>query len=47
MALLAMPESADGRELLEHLNLDRFVIGDDRLFDGIRSLVRISDTMPT
>ncbi|AHN74564.1 ABC transporter substrate-binding protein [Pandoraea pnomenusa] len=47
LALLAMPESADGRELLEHLNLDRFVIGDDRLFDSIRSLVRISDTMPT
>ncbi|WP_233847959.1 substrate-binding domain-containing protein [Paraburkholderia sp. HD33-4] len=47
LCLLSMTEDEDGRELLHYLNLDRFVIGDDHLFDGIRGLVRISDTMPT
>jgi len=45
-SLLSMTEDDDGRDLLQRLNLDRFVIGDDRLFDGVRDLVRLSDTMP-
>lgn len=45
-SLISMTEDEDGRDLLQRLNLDRFVIGEDRLFDGIRNLVRISDTMP-
>jgi phosphonate transport system substrate-binding protein len=47
MALLTMTEDTGGRALLEQLNLDRFVIGQDSLFDGIRGLVKLSDTIPT
>ncbi len=45
-ALLGMNEDAVGRDLLNRLNLDRFVIGADALFDDIRNLVKLSDTMP-
>lgn len=46
-ALLSMTEDADGRDLLSRLNLDRFVIADDAVFNGIRGLVKLSNTMPT
>jgi phosphonate transport system substrate-binding protein len=46
VALLSMADDQPGRELLEHLNIDRFVIGSDALFDGIRGLIKLSDTMP-
>lgn len=45
-ALLGMTEDTVGRDLLNRLNLDRFVIGPDTLFDDIRNLVKLSDTMP-
>jgi phosphonate transport system substrate-binding protein len=41
-----MTEDTVGRDLLNRLNLDRFVIGPDALFDDIRNLVKLSDTMP-
>ncbi len=34
-AFLAMPSDVDGRELLQRLNLDGFVVGDDRLYFDI------------
>ena len=45
-ALLGMTEDVEGRLLLDRLNLDRFVVGEDALFDDIRNLVKLSDTMP-
>jgi phosphonate transport system substrate-binding protein len=38
--LLEMSDDPEGRSLLEVLNLDGFVPGNDRLFDGIRNAVR-------
>ncbi|SAL75515.1 phosphonate ABC transporter, periplasmic phosphonate-binding protein [Caballeronia peredens] len=46
VALLGMAEDPVGRDLLNRLNLDRFVIAPDALFDDIRNLVKLSDTMP-
>lgn len=40
-ALLAMDEDEHGRELLAGLNLDGFVLGDARLYDRVRQMIRI------
>jgi len=40
-AFLGMAEDSEGRTLLKKLNLDGFIRGDDRLFDGIAESVRI------
>ncbi len=39
--LLEMRDDPEGQRLLEVLNLDGFVPGNDRLFDGIRNAARI------
>lgn len=44
--MLGMTDDVVGRDLLNRLNLDRFVVGEDALFDDIRTLVHLSDTMP-
>lgn len=44
-ALLAMSASAEGRKLLERLNIEGFAAGDAALFDAIRDLVRASAGM--
>lgn len=40
--LVRMKETAAGTELLQRLNLDGFIAGEPKLFDGIRELLRIS-----
>ncbi len=42
-ALLNMSSGAEGRRLLQQLNLDGFTEGEDSLFDGVAGLVRILD----
>ncbi|MGV7240272.1 substrate-binding domain-containing protein [Caballeronia sp. M23-90] len=44
-ALISMNADAAGRDVLQQLNLDRFIAGDDSLFDGVRGLVLLSDTV--
>jgi len=36
--LLNMSTDSSGKRLLQRLNIDGFIEGDDRLYDGIRSL---------
>ena len=45
-ALVGMKDRADGREVLQRLNLDGFVPDDDKVFDGIRRLVAILNAGP-
>ncbi|WP_259460904.1 PhnD/SsuA/transferrin family substrate-binding protein [Paraburkholderia sp. BL23I1N1] len=45
-ALVGMKDRADGRDVLQRLNLDGFVPDDDRVFDGIRRLVAILNAGP-
>lgn len=42
-ALLGMPNSDRGRHLLERLNIEGFERAEDKLFDGIRQLVRVAE----
>lgn len=42
-ALLGMPGSQRGTQLLERLNIEGFAREDPRLFDGIRRLVRLTE----
>ncbi len=39
--LLGMPKDPEGADLLRKLNLDRFTVGDPRLFDGIARMVEV------
>lgn len=41
--LLEMASDAEGRQLLRRLNLDGFVVGHDRLFDGIAAMATVVD----
>jgi len=45
-ALVSMKDRAEGREVLQRLNLDGFVPDDDKVFDGIRRLVAILNAGP-
>lgn len=40
-ALLGMKDRPEGRDVLQRLNLDGFVPNDDKVFDGILSLIHI------
>jgi phosphonate transport system substrate-binding protein len=42
-ALLHMSGDAEGKALLQRLNLDGFAAGEDRLFDGIAAMVKAVD----
>ena len=42
-ALLGMPGSRRGVQILEALNLDGFERAEPKLFDGIRQMVRLSE----
>ena len=41
--LKSMKNEPEGRRLLQRLNLDGFISGDDRLFDGIRSAIHFME----
>lgn len=45
-ALIAMPESESGRQILQRLNIDGFVPGSPPLFDSIRKGVRLHTGAP-
>ena len=42
-ALLQMSGDAEGKALLQRLNLDGFAAGEDKLFDGIAAMVKVVD----
>jgi len=44
--LLAMHQDADGKRILDHLMIDRFVEPKDEWYDGIRALIGKSDPRP-
>lgn len=41
LALLTMNENAHGRKLLAGLNLERFVLGDPRLYERVTQMIRL------
>jgi len=44
--LLEMPNDATGRQILDNLGLDRFVLLDDRAYDSVRMIVQLVETKP-